>query len=423
MTNEFVAKNGLISQNNTTVSGSLTVTGATTLQGTQTITGSSIQLVLKTSATAPLSVQTTNYNAGTTGTSLFFGLGTTTGNTYGLISSRINGGTGAGNLFLQSAGGNVGIAKTVANAVLDVNGNTTVSGSLIVNTTSGIPVQIKGGEGTLLSISGSTNEIFRISDTYSPNLFTVSTGSTTVFNIDNSSNALISGTLAVGTSSLGPNENTLTLGARDAANEGGQLGFNAPGGTYASASFLDLYQNRFRLLRGTNAGSTGEVATWNLGTLQMQLPAYTSPTSYPGTVAALLGVDSGGNVVTVPGWVDYSGTSTIQGFSSYVAGGKNIQYQIEGKTMYVQFDLRSATNAGSGSVTNFTIPNNTSAWAGTQVGMCRTQNTTTQNVGMYQIVAGSNQVNFYTTSNNVTLNSWTDAGTRHIQGFAVINIA
>ena len=33
-------------------------------------------------------------------------------------------------------------------------------------------------------------------------------------------NVIITGSIAVGTSSLGPNENTLTLGARDAGNEG-----------------------------------------------------------------------------------------------------------------------------------------------------------------------------------------------------------
>jgi hypothetical protein len=109
---------------------------------------------------------------------------------------------------------------------------------------------------------------------------------------------IISGSAIIGSSSLGPNENTLTLGARDAANEGGQLGFNAPGGTYTSASFLDHYQNRFRLLKGTNAGSTAEVANWSMHSLQMSLPAYTSTTSFPGTAVAGLGVDSGGNILT-----------------------------------------------------------------------------------------------------------------------------
>ena len=112
-------------------------------------------------------------------------------------------------------------------------------------------------------------------------------------------NLVITGAVSIGTSSVGPNENTLTLGARDSVNEGGQLGLNAPGGTYTSASFIDLYQNRLRILRGTNAGSTGEVATWNLGTLQMVLPAYTNASSFPGTATANLAVDSGGNVITV----------------------------------------------------------------------------------------------------------------------------
>jgi hypothetical protein len=104
--------------------------------------------------------------------------------------------------------------------------------------------------------------------------------------------------MSIATASLGPNENTLTLGARDTANEGGQLGFNAPGGTYTSASFIDLYQNRLRILKGTNAGSTGEVATWNMHNLQMQLPAYTSTSAFTGSTAALLAVDSSGNVIT-----------------------------------------------------------------------------------------------------------------------------
>jgi hypothetical protein len=110
---------------------------------------------------------------------------------------------------------------------------------------------------------------------------------------------VVSGAAAVGTSSLGPNENTITLGARDNASEGGQIGFNAPGGSYTSASFIDLYQNRLRILKGTNAGSTGEVANWSMHSLQMSLPAYTSVSSFPGTAVATLAVDSGGNVLTV----------------------------------------------------------------------------------------------------------------------------
>ena len=112
-------------------------------------------------------------------------------------------------------------------------------------------------------------------------------------------NVVITGSAAIGTSSLGPSENTLTLGARDSVNEGGQLGLNAPGGTYASASFIDNYQNQFRILRGSNNGSNASVAGWNLHSLQMSLPAYTNTSSFPGTATANLAVDSSGNVITV----------------------------------------------------------------------------------------------------------------------------
>ena len=112
-------------------------------------------------------------------------------------------------------------------------------------------------------------------------------------------NVVITGSAAIGTSSLGPSENTLTLGARDSVNEGGQLGLNAPGGTYTSASFIDNYQNQFRILRGSNNGSNASVAGWNLHSLQMSLPAYTNASSFPGTATANLAVDSSGNVITV----------------------------------------------------------------------------------------------------------------------------
>jgi len=112
-------------------------------------------------------------------------------------------------------------------------------------------------------------------------------------------NVIITGSVAIGTGSIGASENTLTLGAKDAVSEGGQLGFNAPGGSYISASMIDLYQNRLRILKGTNAGSTGEVAGWNMHTLQMNLPGYTNASSFTGTATANLAVDSGGNVITV----------------------------------------------------------------------------------------------------------------------------
>jgi hypothetical protein len=138
-----------------------------------------------------------------------------------------------------------------------------------------------------------------VSASYATNALSSSFTSTASYVNTLNQNVLITGTAAIGTSSLGPNENTLTLGARDAANEGGQLGLNAPGGTYTSSSFVDVWQNFVRILRGSNAGSDGLVTQWNLHTKQMQLPAYTAASSFPGTATANLAVDSGGNIITV----------------------------------------------------------------------------------------------------------------------------
>jgi hypothetical protein len=130
-------------------------------------------------------------------------------------------------------------------------------------------------------------------------------------------NLLVTGSATIGSSTAGASENSLTLGARDTSNEGGQLGFNAPGGTYTSASFIDNYTNKIRILKGNNTTSTGLVAQWDLHTTQMHLPAYTSTSAFPGTAVANLAVDSSGNVITVStagGTVfPYTGNAVITG--------------------------------------------------------------------------------------------------------------
>jgi hypothetical protein len=246
---------------------------------------------------------------------------------------------------------------------------------------------------------------------------TTITGSLTL-----SGSGTVIGALAIGTSSLGPNENTLTLGARDVSNEGGQLGFNAPGGTYTSASYLDLYQNRFRILRGTNASSIGEAASWNLGTLQAALPAYTSATSFPGTSVSVLGTDSGGNILTLGAWQDYTLSTNLIGITSPT--NKQIQYMVLGKTMFVQVDFRCASPNGSGSSTSFTVPFNASSWSGEQRGLIQGVNNLTQVSSLWRIVAGTNVVDVSaTTANDTTYNGWTNATARRVVGFLMINIA
>lgn len=72
-----------------------------------------------------------------------------------------------------------------------------VTGSTILSASSGIALQLKSSGSTVFSISGSSGEIFNISDTVSPNLFSVSSGSTSILSIGTSKNVQISGSLTV----------------------------------------------------------------------------------------------------------------------------------------------------------------------------------------------------------------------------------
>ena len=205
-----------------------------------------------------------------------------------------------------------------------ISGSLTVTGSLIV--TLGISGSLSG------SLSGShfgtsswaTSASIAISSSYSLSASYALSGSfTSTASYVNTlnQNVLITGSLTVGTSSLGSNENTLILGVPPsgiAQGEGGQLLLQAPmSASFVSASMLDNYQNRLRILTGTNVNSNAEVASFNMHTKQASLPAYTAASSFPGTATANLAVDSGGNIITVStsgGTVfPYTGIASING--------------------------------------------------------------------------------------------------------------
>ena len=121
------------SQTGSFILNSQTASFATT--GSNTYTG----LQIAKAGTSGFAHRTTDYVAGTTGTSLFTALGAATGNTYGIISVRTSGGlSAAADLILNSNGSGkvaIGTSKTSANATLDVFGNTVITGSLNVTTT------------------------------------------------------------------------------------------------------------------------------------------------------------------------------------------------------------------------------------------------------------------------------------------------
>jgi hypothetical protein len=182
-----------------------------------------------------------------------------------------------------------------------LRGNTTVTGS--VTTTTGFTGSLFGSSSYALTASYALNAVsssYALSASYAPGGGSSATAS--YVNTLNQ-NVLITGSLTVSSGSVGPVENTLTLGPSPGggAGEGGQIGFNAAGGSYITASFIDNYQDRLRILKGTNAGSTAEVVSFNLKTLQVTFPAYTSVSSFPGTSVATLAVDSGGNIITITG--------------------------------------------------------------------------------------------------------------------------
>lgn len=120
-------------------------------------------------------------------------------------------------------------------------------------------------------------------------------------------NTVVSGSMTVGASSLGISENTLTLGPAPAggAGEGGQLGLNAAGGSYTSASFLDTWQDQFRILRGPNGGSNAGLMYMNLGTGNTQFIGAVTASAYDGLPNDYLyATRSGSNQTVVSSWAN-----------------------------------------------------------------------------------------------------------------------
>jgi hypothetical protein len=329
MAREFIARKGLIVSGSTLISGSIIATSFTgSLLGTSSyattalsasyapgstafpFTGSAI---IKgsgtTSSTTSLRVENSSNTARLTildnGTSAFNtshlyisssgNIGIGTASPVGLLNLYGGAGNNPAILTLQSVtggGGNTGIyfrpyqnesfANTATAQATILAEDTNYSAHIKFST------KVPGASGNALT------ERMRITGVGSIGIGTTTPSAS----LHVSGSTIISSSLVVGSGSLGPNENTLTLGARDTTNEGGQLGLNAPGGTYISASFIDLYQNKLRILKGTNAGSTGEVAWWSMHNLQMALPGYNSVSAFPGTAVAVLSVDTSGNVLT-----------------------------------------------------------------------------------------------------------------------------
>lgn len=104
------------------------------------------------------------------------------------------------------------------------------------------------------------------------------------------SNLLINGAPAV-------TESSLALGAMGAT-EGGQLTLNRAT-SHTFAAHLDVWQDTFRILYGTNTATSGVAMGINMSTGRVNLPFYTTSSSFTGTAAGVLAFDSSGNIITI----------------------------------------------------------------------------------------------------------------------------
>lgn len=217
-----------------------------------------------------------------------------------------------GNIVIRVAsGGNVGIGTTSPSTLLDINSSTT-------------------NDRLALSYGGSTKSIFGVTtggDFYIynnasvtfplwvNNVGNVGIGTATPsYKLDVSGSIRSNQQLLVGSSTTTSSESTLILGPAPAggSGEGGQLALQ-PGSGYTSGSFLDNYQNKLRILRGTAGATDAEVAAFNLHTKQIQFPAYNSTTAFTGTVAGILAFDSSGNILTTTASAGGGGSGTVNG--------------------------------------------------------------------------------------------------------------
>jgi hypothetical protein len=182
MANEFIARNGLIAQSNSTITGSLLTTGNVGVGTSTPVT----KLHVERDVAGPLAPETRSaafiYNTSTdviyaNAVGLYAKVATTNGIAVYGSSTNSNGYGG----YFEGKGyfsENVGIGKAASNIKLDVSGSTTITGSL--NVTQGITGSLFGTQGLIQSLLvGTGSSLVAPSYGLTPNLsIGMNTGST-----------------------------------------------------------------------------------------------------------------------------------------------------------------------------------------------------------------------------------------------------
>ena len=109
----------------------------------------------------------------------------------------------------------------------------------------------------------------------------------------------------------------------------------------------------------------------------------------------------------VDGWTDYSASSTIVGWSSFIT--KQIYYKDIGKTRFVTFTLYGTSNSTSAT---FTVPSASSNTIATNNGMRVIDNGVEGPVGLMGLPENSSTVTCYRSQ----LAAWTNSGVKLVSG-------
>jgi hypothetical protein len=125
------------------------------------------------------------------------------------------------------------------------------------------------------------------------------------------------------------------IGATNGTNEGGQIQLNAPGGTYTTAFLIDNFENRMRIMTGTNNGSGSPRMSINsLGNVGIgtELPA------------SKLHVTAGSSTaLELEGGIKVSGTAANRAAFQITASAGNLVSFIDGG-VYLRINSAYANN-------------------------------------------------------------------------------
>lgn len=210
-----------------------------------------------------------------------------------LIFTTLGGVTSSINLSSLSGSFSGSIAGTASFAL--TSSYSTTLGASLANNGSGQLTLRNSNASTISTISKLTASLaltasqadsssYALTASYILDAVSSSFASTASFVNTLNQNVIITGSVAIGTGSVGNGESSLILGpaAAGGTGEGGQLGLLAKNDGYTSSSFIDTWQDQFRILRGPGATSNAGLVYVNLQSGNTQFVGAVTASAYSG---------------------------------------------------------------------------------------------------------------------------------------------